>query len=146
MRFTERLDRVVGCAGHEALVRNEDFIGPEHLLLTLLDEGAGGGVTVLKRLDVDLHLARGQLEWMVGQGAEPVASATLTPEAHRALASAGQAARQRGDPAVGTEHLVIAFVQQGGDVAGEVLRRLGVTADRVDSEVHRLREQGTHCD
>jgi ClpA/ClpB-like protein len=54
-----------------------------------------------------------------------------TPTVNNALDQAGEHARRLGHDYVGTEHVVFALVTTDGGIAGEVLRALGVSGDRV---------------
>ena len=52
-RFTDRARKVMGLARQEAQRFNHDYIGTEHILLGLIQEGSGVAADVLKNLDVD---------------------------------------------------------------------------------------------
>ena len=52
-RFTDRARKVMALARKEAHRFNHDFIGTEHILLGLVQEGSGVAANVLKNLDVD---------------------------------------------------------------------------------------------
>jgi len=54
-----------------------------------------------------------------------------TPAANDALDQAGEQARRLGHDYVGTEHVVLALVTTQHGIAGEVLRALGVSGDRM---------------
>ena len=54
-----------------------------------------------------------------------------TPAANDALDQAGEQARRLGHAYVGTEHVVLALVTAERGIAGEVLRALGVSGDRM---------------
>jgi hypothetical protein len=54
-----------------------------------------------------------------------------TPAANDALGQAGDQARRLGHDYVGTEHVVLALVTAERGIAGEVLRALGVSGDRM---------------
>ena len=54
-----------------------------------------------------------------------------TPAANDALDQAGEQARRLGHAYVGTEHVVLALVLAEHGIAGEVLRALGVSGDRM---------------
>ena len=50
-RFTERAKRVMSLARQEAQRLNHDYIGTEHVLLGLIQEGSGVAANVLKNMD-----------------------------------------------------------------------------------------------
>ena len=57
-KFTERARKVMGLARQEAQRLNSEFIGTEHILLGIIQEGGGVAAKVLKNLQVDLKAAR----------------------------------------------------------------------------------------
>ena len=54
-RFTERARKVMSLARQEAQRFNHEYIGTEHILLGLVQEGSGVAANVLKNMDVELR-------------------------------------------------------------------------------------------
>ncbi|HEY7350563.1 MAG TPA: Clp protease N-terminal domain-containing protein [Ktedonobacterales bacterium] len=79
--MTQRVNKVLWQAVEEASRLNHQFIGTEHLLLGLLDEGEGIGVQVLKRLGVDLEVVREKTIELVRARHEETPPALLEGEA-----------------------------------------------------------------
>ena len=50
-RFTDRAKKVMSLARQEAQKFNHEYIGTEHILLGLVQEGSGVAANVLKNLD-----------------------------------------------------------------------------------------------
>ena len=73
-RFTSRARRVVVLAIEAARSRGHETIGPEHLLMGILQDGDGMAVKVLERLEVQPDSLRAVLERVL----------TETPEIGRA--------------------------------------------------------------
>lgn len=67
-RFTNRAREVVTRAVTEAERLEHDLVGTEHLLLALLGDDAGLGVTVLRDAGVDADDLRARIERHVGRG------------------------------------------------------------------------------
>jgi ATP-dependent Clp protease ATP-binding subunit ClpC len=83
-RFTDRARRVVVLAQEEARMRNHSFIGTEHILLALIDEGDGTGVKALESLGISLDAVRQQVEEIIGQGQHaPSGHIPFTPRPRR---------------------------------------------------------------
>jgi ATP-dependent Clp protease ATP-binding subunit ClpC len=61
-RFTERTRNVMSIANEQAQRFNHKYIGTEHILLGLAEEGSGAGATVLKNMGVNLEDARLRLQ------------------------------------------------------------------------------------
>jgi hypothetical protein len=70
-------------------------------------------------------------------GAEPWPPA-FREDAQRALARAGEHAQRLGHPYLGTEHVLLALVEQDDSLAGNVLADLEVTPAAVEQAIDRL--------
>ncbi len=68
-RFTDRVRTVMAMANQEARRYNDEFIGPEHILLGLLKGEPGGAAAMLNHLDVDVPKLRLDLEEVLRAGA-----------------------------------------------------------------------------
>ncbi len=64
-------------------------------------------------------------------------------DAQRALARAGEHAQQLGHPYLGTEHVLLALVEQDDSLAGNVLADLDVTLEAVEQAIDRLEARGS---
>src|SRR5204862_7657521 len=67
-RFSDRARRVVVLAQEEARMLNQNYIGTEHILLGLIQEGEGVAAKPLESLGISLEGARRQGEESSGQG------------------------------------------------------------------------------
>ena len=65
-RFTDRARRVMQLAGHAAKRLRHEYIGTEHILSGLVQEGTGVAANVLRNLDIDIPKIRSE----VSAGAE----------------------------------------------------------------------------
>ena len=125
-RFTDRARRVVVLAQEEARLLNHNYIGTEHVLLGLLDEGEGIAAQVLEAVEVSLDAVRAKVEAIVGLGSSsPTGHIPFTPRAKKALENALREALQLGDNLIGTEHLLLGLLREGQGVAVQVLDDLG---------------------
>ncbi|MBR6201834.1 MAG: Clp protease N-terminal domain-containing protein, partial [Bacteroidaceae bacterium] len=48
-KYSERVTRILGYSKEEALRLNNDYIGPEHLMLGIIRDGESRAVDLLKR-------------------------------------------------------------------------------------------------
>jgi ATP-dependent Clp protease ATP-binding subunit ClpC len=145
-RFTDRARRVVVLAQEEARMLNHDYIGTEHLLLGLVQEGHGVAATALEALGISLDAVRQQVELIIGRGQQPrPGSIPFTPRAKKVMELAKRESEALGHGYVGTEHLLLGLVREGDGVAAQVLVRLGADLNRVRQQVILLlhREAGT---
>jgi len=142
-KFSERARRVLTLAQEEAQHFNHTYIGTEHILLGLLREDEGVGAKVLANLGVGLSKARSAVEFIIGRGEKPSTSEIgLTPRAKRVIELAIDEARHLGHNYIGTEHLLLGLLREGGGVASDVLDSFGITLERARAETARVLGEG----
>ncbi|MHC4957312.1 MAG: ATP-dependent Clp protease ATP-binding subunit [Planctomycetota bacterium] len=139
-RFTDRARKVMGLARQEAQRFNHDYIGTEHILLGLIQEGSGVAADVLKNLDVDLKKIRQEVEKLVSHGTTMVTMGQLpfTPRAKKVLELALEEASNLGHNYIGTEHLLLGLIREQEGIAAQVLQNIKVRLEDVREEVLEL--------
>jgi len=144
-KFTDRARKVLTLAQDEAQRFNHNYIGTEHILLGLVRDGDGVAARALENMNVDLAKVRTAVEFIIGQGPQPVVGEVgLTPRAKRVIELAIDESHRLGHNYIGTEHLLLGLVREGEGIAAGVLESLGANLDRVRHEVLRvLSEAGT---
>lgn len=146
-RFTNQSRRVVVLAQEEARMLDHNYIGTEHLLLGLLNEGRGSAARALEAMDVTLQAARDQVIEIIGRGqAQPSGHIPFTPRAKKSLELSLREALQLGDGYIGTGHLLLGLIHQGDSVAVKILGSLGADLKdlraRVTEELRGNPEEG----
>src|SRR5919202_31603 len=137
-KFTKRARRVLTFAQEEAQRLNHNYIGTEHLLLGLIREEEGLAAKVLRDLGLDQTRVRQVIEEIVGRGqASPGTRLSLTPRTKRVIELAVDEARRMGHHYIGTEHLLLGLIREGDGIAVNVLKSLGVSPDKVRSNLAR---------
>jgi ATP-dependent Clp protease ATP-binding subunit ClpC len=138
-RFTDRARRVVVLAQHEARTLDHDYIGTEHILLGLIDEGQGVAITALTSMGISLEEMRQAVRDTIGRGARPPESGHIpfTPQAKKVLELSLRESMQLGHEYIGTEHILLALIREGGGAA-QLLARAGVDLDRARQQVVEL--------
>ena len=98
------------------------YVGSEHLLLGLLrEEGAAGRCLAAQQVTADQ--VRREIVRVVGSGLPGLAPAQgLTPRARRVIENAAGAS---GGGRIGTEHLLLGLLREGGAMGTQVLRSSG---------------------
>ena len=132
-RFTERARRVLELAQEEAKRLSDSYIGTEHLLLGLVQEQRGVAARVLRDIGVNPYQVRRIIEESARRtGHRAAGQATgLTPRTKRVLERAIDEARRMNHQYVGTEHLLLGLIGEGGGLAVDVLRDIGVDLDAI---------------
>src|SRR5215472_9054651 len=121
-RFTDRARRVVVLAQEEARMLNHSYIGTEHILLGLIREGEGVAAKALEALGISREAVRRQVEEIIGQDQQaPSGQMPFTPRAKKVLELSLREALQLGHNYVGTEHILLGLIREGGGVAAQLL-------------------------
>src|SRR3990172_5764451 len=107
-KFTERARKVMQIARQEAQRLNAEYIGTEHILLGIIQEGGGVASKVLRNLNIDPKRIRQEVEKMIssqGQNVLQIGQLPFSPRAKRVIELAGESAAKLGHDVIGTEHL-----------------------------------------
>ncbi len=138
-RFTERARRVLLLAQEEARRLNDSYIGTEHLLLGLVQEERGVAARVLRDLGVNPYQVRRIIEESSRRAGHRVrGEATgLTPRTKRVIERAVDEARRMNHHYIGTEHLLLGLIGEGGGLAVDVMKDIGVDLDAVRMQTTR---------
>ena len=138
-RFTDRARRVVVLAQHEARTLDHSYIGTEHILLGLIDEGQGVATTALTSMGISLEEMRQTVRDTFGRGAQPPESGHIpfTPQAKKVLELSLRESMELGHEYIGTEHILLALIREGGSAA-QLLAGAGVDLDRARQQVVEL--------
>ena len=136
-RFTDRAKKVMNLARQEAQRFNHEYLGTEHILLGLVQEGSGVAANVLKNMGIDLSKIRAEVEKIVKTGPSMVTMGQLpfTPRAKKVLELSMEEASNLGHNYIGTEHLLLGLIKENEGIAAQVLMNLGVKLEDVREEV-----------
>ncbi len=136
-RFTDRAKKVMNLARQEAQRFNHEYLGTEHILLGLVQEGSGVAANVLRNMNIDLAKIRTEVEKLVKTGPSMVTMGQLpfTPRAKKVLELSMEEAGNLGHNYIGTEHLLLGLIKENEGIAAKVLTNLGVKLEDVREEV-----------
>jgi hypothetical protein len=156
-KFSDRARRVVVLAQDEARGLQHNFIGTEHLLLGLIEEGHGTAAKVLGAAPIPPQRRSGPgitgpavrdlVVEIIGRGAHPTSGTVpFTPRAKSTLEHAYAEARDLGDDLLDTEHLLLGLLRDGEGVAAQVLTKLGADLDEVRRKMYAWRGHKTRIE
>lgn len=135
--LTPRAKHVLVLAQKEAERFNHDYIGTEHLLLGLIALGEGVAVNVLKSMNLNLDKLRLETEKVCGVGGPTKQKGLLplTPKLKQVFVIANAEAKSMNYNFVGTEHLLLALMREGGSAAAKILANMKIDVDSVRQEI-----------
>src|SRR6187397_1773355 len=105
-KFTERARKVMSLSRQHAQRLDNDFIGTEHILLGMIEEGGGLGHKILKIIVPDQERLKKEIEAQAkkGQSTPTLGQIPFSPRSKRVIELAGEVATQLEDDVIGTEH------------------------------------------
>ena len=134
--FTEKANRALNLAIEKAETMGHTYIGSEHLLLGILAEGTGAAATLLASEGITEEKVAELLAEKVGEGLPTSLSPDdFTPRSKRILEMSIAAARSISGGYVGTEHTLLAIIEEGQSYAVAFLKELGVNPEELSSKI-----------
>lgn len=143
-RFTERARKCIFCAQEEAAKLCQSEVSTEHLLLGLLRQNSSVAGRILLGMGMDLESIRTVMMAQAPRNEGRLGrDLRLARHAKRAIRLAHDEARRLNNNYLGTEHLLLGLIAEGGGLAGRVLRQSGASLERARCAVLRLQESGS---
>lgn len=132
-RLTDRARKVMGLARQEAARLGHAYIGTEHILLGLVQEGTGVAASVLENLGVDPETIRHEVESLltIGTATASTGQIPFTPRGKRVLDLFLDEATDHDHTYIGTEHILIGLFREDEGIAAQAFRKLKVDVDAV---------------
>jgi len=118
-KFTERAQEAIQIAQSSLTKFNHSELDAEHLFYGLLEDPQGIVPQILKEIGANPLQVRNELIDFLERRPKVygVAQAYMTPRAQKVLNDAWEEARRLTDQYIGTEHILLALTEAGGDVA-----------------------------
>ena len=146
-RFTEGAKRALSIAQEKAIEFKHNYVGTEHLLLGLVEEEKSVSARALSELGVKGKELEQDVIRAVGKGTHSGGQLQMTPRTKHVLDLAQQAANSRGHNYIGTEHILLGLLSDGGGVAMQLLASKGIRLEDVVEKVNAIvggEEDGSH--
>lgn len=145
--FTEKANNALNLALTSAEDMGHTYIGSEHIILGLLKENSGVAAEVLSKLGVTEEAFTKCMEEKIGTGSRTSLSLDdFTPRSKRILQIAVMEASRLNHNYVGTEHLLIAVLEEGDSYGVRFLRMLGVRQNDIIEEIRNALSSGEQDD
>ena len=141
--FTQKANTALNLALESAEKLGHSYVGTEHILLGLINEGSGVAAAALKNCGVTAQSVEEKIKSVSGVGAPTDLSPNdFTPRTKRVLQSALMLSSRMGQSYVGTEHLLLAVISESDSYAVSFLNELGVSRDRLAQAIGNGMQQG----
>ncbi len=135
LRYTERAMRVLTWAQEEARSRGADAMDTEHILLGLLRQPESLAVQVIRSMGLSPNRILHEIDSVAKRKPASSSVESASPLAKKVLQAAAEQAQDLGHSWIGTEHLLLALLQEEDGVAGQVLIKQGADLQKARDEV-----------
>ena len=130
-RFTDDAQRVLSFAQEAALELGHDYVGTEHVLIGLIKVKNGVAAKALNELGLSAETIIEDVEEHIGRGNKKASSVYMTPRVKHVLELAVEVANHMNHNYVGTEHILLGLLSDGGGVAVSLLRNHNIRASDI---------------
>ena len=140
-KFTNRAEKALKIANDTAVAFGHSYIGTEHLLYGLSDEGNGVASKVLELQNVTPENIIDEIEDLIGViNYEEASEKTLgfTPRTKKVIENAYKEAKKIGSEYIGTEQLLVGIMQEADSVAVRILIDLDVSPQKIYNEISKV--------
>ena len=131
--FTEKARAALAQAEKCAASLRQGYVGTEHVLAGLLKEGTGVAAKVLTENGVELEKLLEMIRNLIAfeNGVSIKEREGYSPRAQKILAEAVAQAKRFGQKEAGTEHLLLAIIKEGENVAVRLMTAMNVNLQKV---------------
>ena len=145
-KFTAKAEKAFELAQDIAVELGHNYIGTEHILYGLAEEGTGVASRVLEEQGVTSENIKQEIVEIIGQS-DPIEDPDtlgFTPRSKRIIENAYLYARRMNSDYIGTEHILIGILHEGDSVATRILLDLNADPQQIYNElVNVLNEEET---
>ena len=137
-RFTDDAQRVLSFAQEAALELGHDYVGTEHVLIGLIKVKNGVAAKALNELGLSAETIIEDVEEHIGRGNKKASSVYMTPRVKHVLELAVEVANHMNHNYVGTEHILLGLLSDGGGVAIGILRNHNIRANDIVDTIRTI--------
>ena len=132
-QFTDKAQNALSHAGRCARSLKQGYIGTEHILFGLIKEGTGVAARVMTDNGIQEDQVLNMLKDLIAfeNGVQLKEREGYSPRAKRILEEAHRQAERFGQHLTGTEHILLAIIKEGENVAVRLLNALGVNVQKL---------------
>jgi len=139
-RFTEKAIQAIMLAQEEAKKFHHSYVGTEHILLGILDEGDNVVIKALIELGFPSEQIRSGIEERLefGTVTSDYTNIPFTQQAKQVLSCAWDEARKLGHNYVNVEHLFLSIFRDSTSIAARVLTEMGVNINTMRDSLFKM--------
>ena len=136
-QFTDKAEAALTQAAKCARSMKQGYIGTEHILVGLLREGTGVAARVLMDNGVDEIQVSNMIQELIAfeNGVKIKEREGYSPRAKKVLEEAHRQAERFGQKETGTEHILMALIKEGENVAVRLLNTISANLQKIYVDV-----------
>lgn len=138
-KFTNSAENALEIANELAAKLGHNYIGTEHILYGLVEEGTGVASKVLENQGVTSEAILKEIEELIGVNEngpiEDRDSIGFTPRSKRVIENSYVEARRLNSEYIGTEHILCGIMREGDSVAVRIMMNLNVNPKKLYTEI-----------
>ena len=135
-RFTQKAQNALNNALAAARELGHSYVGSEHLLIGLASDGESVAARVLEKAGATKEKIVETIVNSMGTGTPTdVTASDLTPRTKQIIEMSAYASTRYGHGYIGTEHLLLALIEEADCVALQILESLGVSVLNLKKEL-----------
>ena len=136
-QFTDKAQEALSLASRCARSLKQGYVGTEHILVGLLKEQSGVAHKVLTDNGVEVSGVLDMIQELIAfDSGTPVKEREgYSPRARKILEEAHRQAERFGQKETGTEHILMALIKEGENVAVRLLNTLGANVQKIYSDI-----------
>ncbi len=140
-KLTSKFQMALGDAQSLAIGRDNQFIEPVHLMISLLDQEGGSAQPLLTKAGANISLLRSELNKAIDR--LPQVQGTpgeihISNDLNRLLNITDKLAQQRKDQYISSELFILAALEDKGEL-GNILKKAGVEKHRLEKAIDEIR-------
>ena len=137
-KFTNKAKKAIEIANDISIELGHNYIGTEHILYGLVQEGDGIAAKVLNNKGITEEKVKARIEELLGVGKEINETLGFTPRSKRILENAFLETKRIGYNYIGTEHLLLAIMKEDDCVAVRIIADLNVGISKIYNEIAKV--------
>lgn len=136
--FTGRATRVLEIAKEFSKEHNYSFIGTEHILYGLVEEGEGLASKILSNQGLTSQYVEEEIIKIDGVMNTLDGEIELTPRAKRIIENSAKESKRMGQNYVGTEHILLSLMREIDSIAVRILIDADIDPQKIFADLLRL--------
>ena len=135
-KFTEKAERALNNAVKFAENLGHTYIGSEHILLSLSEEGGSGAFSLLNKRGIDGAKVKNAIKEFSGLGVKTSLNPKdMTPGCRRIVEGSYRISVKFGAVRIGSEHILLALLAERDCVAVKILKSFAIDLDSFEGEI-----------